>query len=48
MPRPLVANRNVALYGGLAMFAAGLVLLYDAYPGRGRKTPLPLRPLTPW
>lgn len=48
MTRPLVANRAVALYGGLVLFVAGAVLLHDAYEGRGRQTPLVMRPFTWW
>lgn len=48
MTRPLVRNRTVALYGGLAMFVGGAVLLHDAYEGRGRPTPWWARPFTWW
>lgn len=48
MSRPLVANRNVAKWGGLALFVAGAVLLHDAFEGRGRDTPLWARPFTFW
>lgn len=46
--RPLVADQQVAIGLGLVAFAAGWVLLYDAWEGRGQRTPRPLRPFTWW
>jgi hypothetical protein len=37
MNGPVIANRSVALYGGLALVAAGAWMLHDAYERRGRK-----------
>lgn len=48
MSRPLVQNRNVAMWGGLGLFLAGAVLLHDAFEGRGRDTPLWARAFTFW
>jgi hypothetical protein len=41
--RPLVRNRDLALYGGLALWLAGAVLLKDAYERRGKGRPAALR-----
>jgi hypothetical protein len=38
--RPLVRDRDVALYLGLALWVAGSVLLWDAWENRGRPRPL--------
>ena len=46
--RPLIADHRVAVVLGLASFAAGWALLYDAYDGRGRDQPRLLRPFTWW
>lgn len=43
MDRPLVRNRDTALYVGLALWLAGSVLLWDAWEGRGRRRPLAAR-----
>jgi hypothetical protein len=48
LPRPLIKNWKVAVVGGLVLFAAGAILLHDAYEGRGRKPPGILRPFTFW
>jgi hypothetical protein len=48
MSRPLVADRRVALWAGIALFVGGAILMRDAYEGRGRDTPLILRPFTFW
>jgi hypothetical protein len=45
--RPLVGDRRTGTWLGLAFFAAGCVLLWDAYEGHGAKTPLPLRLILP-
>ena len=41
--RPLVHNRDLAVYGGALLWLAGTVLLWDAYNNRGRSKPLALR-----
>jgi len=41
--KPLLRNRDLALYLGLGLWLAGSVLLYDAYNARGRDKPWPLR-----
>jgi hypothetical protein len=41
--RPWVANRTVALIGGIALTLAGSLLLYDAYEHRGTSRPFALR-----
>lgn len=41
--RPVVRNRNTALWGGIALLIAGSWLLYDAYEGRGRQRPFAVR-----
>jgi hypothetical protein len=41
--RPLFRNPDTATLAGLALWAAGLYCLWDAYGGRGRKTPFGLR-----
>jgi hypothetical protein len=47
MKRPLIHDRRTGTWLGLALFAAGAVLLWDAYEGHGAKTPLILRPFLP-
>ncbi len=39
MSRPLVKNRDAALYLGAAAWLAGTVLLIDAWRGRGKDAP---------
>jgi hypothetical protein len=41
--KPWVANRSVALWGGVGAYLLGSVLLYDAYERRGRERPFLLR-----
>lgn len=41
--RPVIADRRVALLGGLALVAVGAWLLSDAYEHRGRPRPLAMR-----
>lgn len=36
---PLVADRHLALWGGIASLCLGSYLIYDAYEGRGRSRP---------
>lgn len=43
MRRPLVADRQLALYGGLACFALSALLLRDAWEARGIKRPWPMK-----
>ena len=47
-PRPWVKNQTVAVVAGGAAVIVGFVLLYDAWEGRGGKTPVWLRWLTVW
>lgn len=44
MGHPWFKDRYTALAVGAALFLAGSWCLYDAWEGRGRKTPLPVRP----
>ncbi len=37
--RPWVPNRAVALWGGVAAYVLGSVLLYDAWENRGGQRP---------
>lgn len=37
--KPYIANRNVALWGGLAAVVVGSLMLHDAYENRGRRRP---------
>lgn len=46
--RPLFQSQAVAIAVGAALFAAGAWCLYDAWPGRGAKTPWPVKPYVPW
>lgn len=41
--RPLLANRDAALYLGIAAWLAGTVLLWDAWEHRGHRRPWPFR-----
>lgn len=41
--RPLVRDRQLALYGGLAMTLAGALLLRDAWERRGKERPWIMR-----
>lgn len=43
MSKPLVANRNVALLGGVVLTVAGALLLHDAFERRGKSRPFALR-----
>lgn len=43
MGRPLVRNRDTALYLGLALWLAGGVLLWDAWENRGQQRPIIMR-----
>jgi hypothetical protein len=46
--RPLIPSKGTAIVLGVALFVAGSYCLYDAWEGRGAKTPRPLRPFTWW
>jgi hypothetical protein len=37
--KPVVADRRLALWGGVLMLCVGSFLVYDAYEGRGRSRP---------
>lgn len=41
--KPLVANHRMAVAGGLVAAGVAVVLLWDAYEGRGNVRPLALR-----
>lgn len=43
MTKPLVRNRDAALYGGVALWVIGAVLLWDAWEHRGRDRPWAFR-----
>jgi hypothetical protein len=45
--RPLIGDRRTETWLGLALFAAGAYLLWDAYEGHGAPVPLALRPFLP-
>lgn len=45
--RPLFRDHRNAAALGLVLLAAGAVCLYDAWEGRGGKTPALLRPFLP-
>ncbi len=38
-PRPWVADRQTALWGGVLAYVVGSLLLYDAYENRGKSRP---------
>jgi hypothetical protein len=40
---PLVHDRQLAIYGGIAAYLIGTVLLWDAYERRGKDKPFALR-----
>lgn len=48
MRRPLIQSQTTAVVLGVAFFLAGWACLYDAWEGRGGKTPAILRPVTWW
>lgn len=41
--KPIIRNRQAALYGGIACILLGSVLLYDAYDNRGISRPFATR-----
>lgn len=46
--RPWIKDHRTAVVLGVLLFALGAAVLYDAYEGRGMKTPRILRPVTFW
>lgn len=46
--RPVIGDPRLALLVGLAAYAFGSWCLYDAFEGRGKRTPMVLRPITWW
>lgn len=47
MRRPLIRNQQTAVVVGLGLLGAAVLVLHDAYDGRGLRTPLALRPFLP-
>lgn len=45
--RPLFRSQTTAVIVGAALFAGGVYVLYDAFEGRGDRTPMILRPFLP-
>lgn len=43
MARPIVRDRQLALYGGIALTLGGALLLRDAWENRGRARPWAVR-----
>lgn len=48
MKRPVIRNQQTAVLLGLLFFGLGSACLYDAWEGRGGRTPALLRPVTWW
>lgn len=48
MRRPWFRDHKTALLVGLALFAAGVLALYDAYDRRGMRAPWPLSAILPF
>lgn len=48
MGRPLIADKTTAVVVGVVLLAAGFVVLYDAWDGRGGRKPWFLGPILPW
>lgn len=48
MKRPLIADDTTAVVVGGVLVAAGFVVLWDAWDGRGKAKPWFLGPLLPW
>lgn len=46
--RPLIRDKRAAVVAGLLVTGVGLMLLWDAWPGRGHKMPWPLSAVVPW
>lgn len=47
MKRHLIADRRLELIAGVAVFALGTMLLWDATEGRGQRAPWLLRAVAP-
>lgn len=47
MRRPWIRDQRAAIWLGLALFVAAVIVLWDAYERRGARTPLLLRPFLP-
>lgn len=45
---PFVPDQKMAIAIGAGLFLLGAWFLYDAWEGRGKKTPRILRPITFW
>lgn len=45
--KPLIGNARTESLLGLVLFGVSCYLLWDAYEGHGRQTPMILRPLLP-
>lgn len=45
---PLFKSHTTAVGVGVVLFAAGAFVLWDAFEGRGGKTPILLRPFLPF
>lgn len=48
MTAPAIRSQRTAIVVGLAGFGVGWWGLWQAFEGRGRPTPRPLRPFTWW
>lgn len=48
MARPLIQSKTASIVVGGALVVTGMVILYDAWEGRGGKTPWWLGPLKWW
>jgi hypothetical protein len=48
MRRPLIRDQATSVVVGLALFGAGSWLLYEAWEGRGAKTPFLARLIKWW
>ncbi len=46
--KPVFKDPIVGTTVGLVLLGAAWYILYDAWEGRGRRTPLPLRPAVPF
>lgn len=48
MTRPLIPSQTLALAVGALLLTVGGILVYDAFEGRGIRSPWPLRIVLPW
>ena len=46
--RPVIADRTHEITLAVALWAAGLYLMWDAWDNRGRRRPWPIRAATPF